>query len=152
MRLRKAKDRRGAVAVEFAFIAPLFVAMFVGLTQVTYLMQVQNQFAMAAREGARTASFERSSSEGGPSTNDKMIEDIRNFLNANGLPGDDVDVIIADADDELVEFDLDDPDNEYEYFQVIVEHSAADLFQTAPPGSDEFKISARVIFRNGAVD
>lgn len=152
MKRRKSQDRRGAVTVEFALIAPLFVAMFIGMTQVTHLMQAQNQFAMAAREGARTAMHERTSGEGGPSTNDKMIKDVRNFLNANGLPGDDVDVIIADANDENIDFDLDDPNNEYEYFQLIIEYAAKDLITGHPPGSEEFKISARVVFRNGKID
>ena len=153
MTRRKQDDRRGAVTVEFAFVAPLFVTMFVGLTQVCYLLQVQNQFAMAAREGARSAVYERNAFEGnGQSTNERVEQDVRRFLNASGLPGDDVDVIIADLADQNITFDLDDPANEFEYFQLVIEYAASDLLSMAPPGADEFKISARVVFRNGRVD
>lgn len=153
MKRRKPRDRKGAVTVEFAFIAPLFVTMFVGLTQVCYLLQCQNQFAMAAREGARSAVHERNNSSGdGTSTNERVEQDVRRFLNASGLPGDDVNVIIADADAQDIAFDLDDPANEFENFQLIIEYPVNELLSAAPPGSDEFNISARVVFRNGQVE
>lgn len=154
MKRRNRKDRRGAVTVEFAFVAPVFVTLFVGMTQIGFLMQVQNQFSVAAREGARSAVYERSLFRGqnGQTTNERVINDVRQYLNASGLPGDDVDVLIATADDIDIPFDLDDPDNAYDYFQLVIEYSVSDLLSVPPPNADEFKISSRVVFRNGRVD
>lgn len=150
LRKLRQSNRRGAVTVEFAFVAPLYATVFAGLTQVCYLLQVQNQFAMAAREGARAAVYEKNElGIGDQSTNEKVIEDVRKFLNANGLPGDDVDVYISEPFDTDTSFDLDDPDNDLRYFQVAIEYAADELMSMAPPGAEEFKISSRIVFRNG---
>lgn len=142
--------RDGVVSVEFAFVAPVFVIMVVGLSQASYLFNVQNQFLIAAREGARIATHERSGFiNENSSTNQKIETDIRNFLTANGLPGDDVDVFIADPDDKDIPFDLDAPENDLGYFQVRIEYAAGDLLSVPPPGTDSFLIAAKLVFRNG---
>ena len=47
--------RRGAAAVEFALVAPLFFAMIFGITEAGRMLQVQQIMTNATREGARRA-------------------------------------------------------------------------------------------------
>ena len=147
---RRRHDREGSVAVEFAFMAPMLVALLIGLWQATSIHHVRNQFMVAAREGARLATLERSEVvDPGESIEDSIIASIRQFLTANQLPGDSVDISITDpltGDD----FDLDDPANDMKYFQVAVECSCVESLPIPPVGlGDNYKIAARVVFRNG---
>ena len=47
--------RRGAVMVEFALVAPLFVVLVLGMIEVARMLMVQEILVNAAREGARAA-------------------------------------------------------------------------------------------------
>ena len=148
--IRQNAKRDGAVTVEFAFMAPLFAVLLIGLWQASAIYNVRNQFLIAAREAARLATIDRADlPPTGNTTNEKIINDIRTFLSANGLPGDSVDILIADVDDKTVPFDLDDPDNDLKKFQVVVECSCLELLPIPPIGLDsDYKIGARVVFRN----
>jgi Flp pilus assembly protein TadG len=53
---RRLQQRRGTAAVELAVVAPLVVALLVGLVEVGRLVQVNQILSNAAREGARKAS------------------------------------------------------------------------------------------------
>ena len=151
LRRRRRDDRRGVAAVEFAFVAPLFVVMVVGLVQLSSLLDTYNQFAMAAREGGRAALFER---EGmlleGQSTNEKVIKDVEAFLEASGFDLDLIEVVICFPGEPAQTFDLDAPDNELQLFEVRVQQSLNDALVTPPPGSESQKIYAGVVFRNGS--
>ena len=148
----KRRSRRGAVAMEFALVAPLFVIILLGMATVGRVYEVQNQMIIAAREGARLASMDR---EGlmlaGQTSNQKVIQDVRSILTANGLPGETATVLIANADDREITFDLDDPDNERELFQLVVDLNYSDVAIIAMPGMLGFQLSTRVVFRNGRV-
>jgi hypothetical protein len=54
--LRRREPRRGIAAVEFAFLAPVLLALLLGLWQVGHVIQVMQLMDNAAREGARLAS------------------------------------------------------------------------------------------------
>lgn len=62
-RLRKStrpgrrSHRRGAAAVEFAFVAPLLMMLLFGATELGRAMYIQNSVTAAAREGAREATL-----------------------------------------------------------------------------------------------
>lgn len=51
--------RRGAATVEFALVAPVFLTMILGVTEVSRMFEMQNQLQVAAREGARTGVMDR---------------------------------------------------------------------------------------------
>jgi hypothetical protein len=135
--------------VEFAFIAPVLLALVLGVITSSQLYDMQSQLSMAAREGARLAAMDRSDILGdGQSTNQKITNDIRNFLDACGLPGDEVEVSITEVDNPGVTFDLDDPNNDLELFQLRVElpYSLADWMGI--PGMGDYSLMAQVVFRN----
>ena len=54
-----ANDRRGVVAVEFAIVAPILVAIVFGMIELGRAFEMQNLLDVAAREGARFASMDR---------------------------------------------------------------------------------------------
>jgi Flp pilus assembly protein TadG len=49
------KNRRGAAAVEFAIVAPIFFLLVFGMIEYGRMIMVQQVITNAAREGARTA-------------------------------------------------------------------------------------------------
>jgi Flp pilus assembly protein TadG len=148
-RSRENRSRRGAVAVEFAIIAPVLLTLVVGMIEASRLFEAQNLLASAAREGARLAAMDR---EGlvaaGESTNDKIEDDVRNFLVSQGYDPEDVQVQIlhADTDDP---FDLDDPENDLELFRLQIQIPYSEYTSQYVPGGEEFSLGAEVVFRNG---
>ena len=51
---RKLRNELGAVAVEFALIAPILIALVMGILEFSNFYNVQISVTQAAREGART--------------------------------------------------------------------------------------------------
>ena len=49
------RTRRGAAAVEFAVVAPVFFLLILGMIEFGRMLMVQQLITLAAREGARTA-------------------------------------------------------------------------------------------------
>ena len=81
------EHRRGVVAVEFAIVAPILVAIVFGMIELGRAFEMQNLLDVAAREGARFASMDRDGMlDPGESANDKLVDDVKNFLASNGIP------------------------------------------------------------------
>lgn len=143
-------DRKGVATVEFAFVVPIFLVLILGMIEVSRLLDTQNQVAVAAREGARLAAMRREGLlDEGQSINDKVADDIRHILTSNGLNGDAADIFIVNAEDRTTEFDLDDPDNDLELFELRIEipYSAFNSHVIELPESMD--IVSSVVFRNG---
>lgn len=149
MKRGRARSRRGAVAIEFAVLAPVLLVILFGLAEASRLLNVQNQLTGAAREGARMAALDRNALFGeGESANDKIINDVTNFLDASGVCVDELGVDIVHADDPDVPFDLDDTDNDQELFTLRVELPYTAINPLAPPGMVDAVLAAEVTFRN----
>lgn len=71
--------RRGAAAIEFALVAPLFVLMIFGMIEFGRMAMVQQVLTNASREGARTAVIEGA-------TVAKVTEVVQVYLQSAGLP------------------------------------------------------------------
>ena len=70
--------RRGAVTVEFAVVAPVFITIILGLTQACRILHAQNALTEAVRDGARVAAMERADFlNPGQTTNQKITQDVR---------------------------------------------------------------------------
>ncbi|MFN0199650.1 MAG: TadE family protein [Planctomycetaceae bacterium] len=120
-RLRQAVNRRGAAMVEFAVIAPVFVILLLGTIETGNALDTSNLLSSAIREGGRLGCMDWDGVvDASQSTNDKVINDIRNFLVAGGLPGDDIAITITSAqgEDEGDVFNLSDPDNRLRLFRI----------------------------------
>ena len=142
--------RRGAVAVEFAIVAPVLVAILLGMIELGRAFEAQNMLEVAAREGARFASMDRDGLlDPGESANTKMVEDVKTMLASNGIPKDQVTVQIKDFDNPDQDFDLDDPLNDLKLFEVRVETNWSAVSLTPVPTGSDRAMSASVVFRNG---
>jgi len=148
-RKRRRTDRRGAAVVEFAIAAPLLLIMVLGMVEASRLYEMQNQLLNAAREGARLAAMER---EGilapGQSLNDKMVADVRAYLDAAGLPGDEAVISIEDPDNPGTTIDLLDPENDLALFQLSVILPYSSVRSAWAPDPGEFNLAGTAVFRN----
>ena len=142
--------RRGAVAVEFAMIAPFLMATIVGLLELTRVYDVQNMLETAAREGARLAAMDRGDLlQPGQTSNTKLIQDVKNYLASMGIPPGDISVTIVDAENPSQPFDLDDPANELQLFKTHVCVPFSSVSFTPVSNSKDYTLSASITFRNG---
>lgn len=143
------QSRRGAVTIEFALMAPVFLVLILGVTETSRMFEVKNQLAVAAREGARMAAMERSGMVAeGQSTNAKVIQDVKNFLEASGLEPDDINVQIVSHDDPSVGFNLDDPANSLKYFELKISVPFEAASAVCPPDMTEYNLESKIVFRN----
>ena len=142
--------RRGAVAVEFAAIAPVLLAVIVGLNELSRVYNVQNSLETAAREGARFASLDRTGLlQDGQTANSKLIKDVKNFLVSTGLNANDVTVSIVDAEHPDQSFDLDDADNDLKLFQIRIQVPYSKVGFSPAKHYQNTNLSTALTFRNG---
>ncbi len=143
------QERRGAAVVEFAVAAPLLVIMVFGMVEASRLYEMQNQLLMAAREGARLAAMDREGIlDPGESLNDKMISDVRKYLTAAGLPGDEAEITIEDLDNPGTTIDLLDSDNDLALFQLSVSLPYSSVRSAWAPNPAQFDLVGTAVFRN----
>ena len=143
-------NRRAAVAVEFAVVAPMLLSIVLGLIELTRAYDAQNLIQTAAREGARFASMDKTDMlQEGQSTNSKLVQDVTSFLTASGLPAEAIDVSILDAEDPEQSFDLDDPDNDLRLFTVEVTVPFSAVSYTPVSAAYDYAMVGSITFRNG---
>ena len=147
---RRRGNRLGAVAVEFAVVAPMLLSIVVGLIELSRVYDAQNMLEAAAREGARFAAMDRSDMDlNGLSANQKMEQDVKNFLASSGIPSSAIQVTIRDSENPSLGFDLDDPANDLRLFEVQVDVPYSEVSYTPVDPDDDYGLSASVTFRNG---
>lgn len=147
---RRASQRVGAVAVEFAAVAPVLLSVVVALVQVSRAYSIQNTLESAAREGARFASLDRTGMlQEGMAANAKLAADVKGNLAAAGLDPDKITVSVVAADDPEQTFNLDDPENDLALFQVRVEIPYSEVSYTPVNETNDYSLSAALTFRNG---
>ena len=146
-RPNRSRNRRGTVTVEMALVLPIFVALIAGIAEASRLLETQNILATVSREGSRLAAMDRSDIlQPNQTTNEKIADDIRNFLNASGLNGDDASVYIVNPSDHTTTMDLDDPYTEIELFELRVEMPFSSICGL---GTDsELNMVSKIVFRN----
>jgi hypothetical protein len=146
---RSLHRRRGAAAVEFAMIAPLFVIITLGVTEAGRLFEVQNQLALAVRQGGRLGAMDRTDFlKAGETCNSRVTRDVLDSLRACGLPADRAQVFIVNPDDHTTPISLDDPANDLRLFEVRVELPCSEVLGLRGPRVNGLILSARVVFRN----
>jgi hypothetical protein len=146
--IRSPQSRRGAVAVEFALVAPILLSILFGMVQLTRMFEAQTLLETAAREGARLGAMDREGLlQEGQSVNDKIISDVKSFLASNGIPRDSVTVAIKDHENPNDDFDLDDPANDLRLFDVHVSVDLSAVSYMSPP--EDYPLTGSITFRNG---
>lgn len=146
---RSLAPRRGAAAVEFAVVAPVFVVLVLTAAQTSFNVDTTHTLYAAVRQAGRLASMDTSERlQAGQDVNSKVIADIRNQLKAEGLPGDEMTISITTADGSAP-FDLSDPDNDLELFRISVNvpYSAVDAVGTFTATYEQMQAS--IVFRKG---
>jgi Flp pilus assembly protein TadG len=86
-RARACELRRGAAAVEFAVLVPLFLMLVMGTWEMGTALTAGTKMSAAVREGGRLASMDFTDTLiDGETINAKVEKDIKNFLTASGIP------------------------------------------------------------------
>ncbi len=148
--LSKKTNQRGVVAVEFAIVAPVLVAMMLGMMTLNRTFESQTLLETAAREGARFASMDRDGLVAeGQSATDKLKADVKNFLASNGIPHESIEVQVKDFEDPTLDFDVDDPANDLKLFEVSVSVDYSAVSYTPVTSGSDYALTGSVVFRNG---
>lgn len=123
LRPKLQSNRRGVAAVEFAIVAPIFMAIALGVMELGRALDVSTNLTAAVREAGRFAAMHRNGIvPPGTTTEQKVIKDIRNVLKANGIDGDAAMITITHADGPNAgqPFDLDSSNNYMQYFKISI--------------------------------
>lgn len=146
---RSDKKRLGTATVEFAVIAPVFLMLILGMLEVSRLFDTYGQFAQIARDGGRLGAMDRSDwVTSGIRSNNKIISDMRNSLAAAGYDPDKLDIAIEPAGKPGESFDLDDPNNDLDLFQVRISVPYSEIAAMPVPKDLDYALSTTVTFRN----
>ncbi len=147
---KQRETRRAAVAVEFAVVAPVLLALVMGMVELNRYLNSQNLLESAAREGARFASMDRDGMLGAnQSSSQKLAEDVKNYLASNGIPRNNVSVGVKDAANPSLDFDIDDPANDLRLFEVQVSVNYSAISFNPVSAQNDFPVVGKVTFRNG---
>lgn len=144
--------RSGAAAVEFALVVPLFVTLAMGTIQTGLQISAAQTLTTALREAGRLASMDYTSRlQPGQTINQKVIQDIKNFLTAENIDGSKVTITItyADGTNAGAAFDLSNTANDLAMFKIraVVPYSAISSVTFFPHANNT--ISASIIYRKG---
>ncbi len=132
------QNRKGVAAMEFAVIAPVFLALLLGMVAVRRAVHSTTIMDAALAQAGRLASMDAGLQlPNGMNLNDKIILDVRNFLRASGIENDETNLTISithadDADGNPLDpmpnppsagsdFDLSDVGNRNRLFRIGIE-------------------------------
>lgn len=131
-------------------MAPILLAIVVGMLELSRVYTVQNTLETAAREGARFASLDRTGMLlEGQTSNQKLTADVKNYLASSGIPKTSITVQIVDAEHPETTFDLDDPDNDLKLFQIKIAVPYNKVSISPVKHYTAYDLSASLTFRNG---
>lgn len=148
-------SRRGAAMVEFALLAPIFLALILGVVEMGNALDSSNVMTAAVREGGRLATMDwKESLPDGMTINQKVIADIQNFLAAAGVPADDVSVSITSAEpgQSGQPFDLGSPSNNLKLFKIeaTIPFDSVSSYPSTYMGGRN--VTSSLVFRAGRVN
>lgn len=147
--------RRGAATVEFAFTAPLFLLVLLGICEMGRSVNASSQLTSSVREAGRLACMDfKDLIPSGMTANQKIENDIRAFLNASGFPGEDVTISLTHADGSQVgqTFDLEDPENYLKLLRINASLPYESVSTVPLMFMRDKPISATIVFRRGRVN
>ena len=120
----KSKPRRGAAAVELAMVLPLFMTLTFVSMEMGHALNVVQKLESTVRDGGRIAAKDIPPAllGGGITSNQKVANDIKNMLRAEGYPATNIVVTIVHADGATagLTFDLSNSANQYKLMLITV--------------------------------
>jgi len=118
------KKRLGAAAVELALVLPVFLTLTFGAVEVGYAINVSQKLESIVRDAGRLAAkdIDPALLVGGITPNQKVINDVRNMMRAEGYNTANVAVTIVHADGATAgqSFDLSLATNQYKMMKIRV--------------------------------
>ena len=118
------KKRLGAAAVEMALVLPIFMTLTFVSIETGHALNVSQKLQTVVRDAGRLAGkdIDPSLLAGGITANQKITNDIKNILRAEGYPVTNMGVTIVYADGASVgqTFDLGLASNAYKMFRITV--------------------------------
>ena len=141
---RQKQNRKGVAAVECAMMLPIMMVLVLGLIEMGTALRASTIMQSSVLEAGRLASmYWRYVVEDGETPNRKVEQDIRNFVTASGLPGEDLVVSIehAEGDSAGTEFDISDSDNQLKLIliEITMPYSSISLFPTEYMGGRDLR-------------
>jgi hypothetical protein len=85
----------------------------------------------------------------GQTANQKLIQEVKNFLATYGIAQSDVTVTVKDHTNPSADFNLDDPHNDLKLFDVKVSVNYSKVSLTPVSANNDYGLVAKVVFRNG---
>jgi len=86
------KKRRGAAAVEFAVVAPIFLLLVFGMIEYGRMVMVQQVLTNASREGARCAVLDGT-------THQEVVDTVTQYLTSGSIQGANITVTPTNPED-----------------------------------------------------
>ena len=128
-----APDRSGAAMMECAITLPVLLIMVLGILEIGSALRASTILQSACRESGRLAAMDwRYIVADGQTPNEKLEQDLRNFVTASGLPGSDltVNLVFADGAQAGLVFDLSDEDNDLQMIRIeaVLPYSSVSVF------------------------
>ncbi len=150
VRIARNKNRKAAAATEFAVVAPVLVVLILGTCELGQATAGATKIASAIREGGRLASMDFSGKlEPGQTANQKVEQDILNFLAATGVKTQGVVLSIEHAEGSGGTFDLSTKDNYLELFRITVSVPYKNVSSDPINLMSGRMITASTVFRRG---
>lgn len=145
-------SRRGVAAVEAAVIMPMLIMLVMGTIEIGTALRASTIMQSAVRQAGRLVNTDWRDLVGPGETPDaKLVRDLRNFVTASGLPGDQLVISVTHAEGESVgqNFDLQDPENQLQLINITIalDYSEVSLFPSRYMGGTS--LSATLIMRAG---
>lgn len=130
--LRKG-NRKAAAMMECAVTLPVLMVLVLGILEIGSALRASTILQSACRESGRLTAMDwRYIVHDNQTPNEKVAQDLKNFVTAAGLRGNDSTVTITHADGASVGqiFDLEDPDNDLQFvrLQVTLPYSSVSIF------------------------
>ena len=127
------RDRNGAAMMECAVTLPVLMVMVLGILEIGAALRASTILQSACRESGRLTAMDwRYIVNADQTPNQKVIQDLKNFVTAAGLRGNDTTVTITHADGASAgqTFDLADPNNDLKFckVQVTLPYSSVSVF------------------------
>ncbi|HQZ66523.1 MAG TPA: TadE/TadG family type IV pilus assembly protein [Planctomycetaceae bacterium] len=131
--LPERQGRKAAAMVECAVTLPVLIVMVLGILEIGSALRASTILQSACRESGRLAAMDwRYVVSNNQTPNQKVIQDLKNYVTAAGLRGSQATVTItyADGNNAGQTFDLADPDNDLKFcrVQATLPYSSVSVF------------------------